>query len=137
LTQPAVSRRIRELELALGVKVFERSGRTLRISPEGAALLGYANELLNTADEMAMRASTGDPLRGTLRLGDDAGREIRTAPRRERPDDAHGLRWICGGLRPGGGGDDDSAYDESDADDSMRHCVSPDERGLMASSVRR
>jgi DNA-binding transcriptional LysR family regulator len=69
LTQPAVSRRIRELELALGVKVFERSGRTLRISPEGAALLGYANELLNTADEMAMRASTGDPLRGTLRLG--------------------------------------------------------------------
>ena len=69
LTQPAVSRRIRELESALGVKVFVRSGRKLRISPDGAALLGYANELLNTADEMAMRASTGDPLRGTLRLG--------------------------------------------------------------------
>jgi len=69
LTQPAVSRRIRELELALGVKVFARSGRSLRITPEGAALLGYANELLSTADEMAMRASTGDPLRGTLRLG--------------------------------------------------------------------
>src|SRR5436190_1214970 len=69
LTQPAVSRRIRELELALGVKVFVRSGRKLRISPDGAALLGYAQELLGTADEMAMRASTGDPLRGTLRLG--------------------------------------------------------------------
>ncbi len=69
LTQPAVSRRIRELELALGVKVFVRSGRTLRISPDGAALLSYANELLSTADEMALRVSTGDPLRGTLRLG--------------------------------------------------------------------
>ena len=69
LTQPAVSRRIHELALALGVKVFARSGRSLRITPEGAALLGYANELLSTADEMAMRASTGDPLRGTLRLG--------------------------------------------------------------------
>jgi DNA-binding transcriptional LysR family regulator len=69
LTQPAVSRRIRELESALGVKVFERSGRSLRITAEGAALLGYANELLTTADEMAMRATTGDPLRGTLRLG--------------------------------------------------------------------
>jgi DNA-binding transcriptional LysR family regulator len=69
LTQPAVSRRIRELELALGVKVFERSGRALRVNADGAALLGYANELLNTADEMALRASTGDPLRGTLRLG--------------------------------------------------------------------
>lgn len=69
LTQPAVSRRIRELETTLGVKVFARIGRSLRITPEGAALLGYANELLSTADEMAMRASTGDPLRGTLRLG--------------------------------------------------------------------
>ena len=69
LTQPAVSRRIRELELALGVKVFERVGRSLRITPDGAALLGYANELLSTADEMALRASSGDPLRGTLRLG--------------------------------------------------------------------
>ena len=69
LTQPAVSRRIRELELALGVKVFARSGRSLRITSEGAGLLGYASELLSTADEMALRASTGDPLRGTLRLG--------------------------------------------------------------------
>ncbi|TCR63183.1 LysR family transcriptional regulator [Bosea sp. BK604] len=69
LTQPAVSRRIRELELALGIKVFVRSGRSLRISPEGAALLGYADELINTADEMAVRLSTGDPLSGTLRLG--------------------------------------------------------------------
>jgi DNA-binding transcriptional LysR family regulator len=69
LTQPAVSRRIRELELALGVKVFARTGRSLRITSEGAGLLGYASELLSTADEMALRASTGDPLRGTLRLG--------------------------------------------------------------------
>jgi len=69
LTQPAVSRRIRELETALGIKVFVRSGRTLRISPDGAALLTYADELLSTADEMAARVSTGDPLRGTLRLG--------------------------------------------------------------------
>ncbi len=69
LTQPAVSRRIRELELALGVKVFERSGRSLRITSEGAGLLGYASELLSTADEMALRATSGDPLRGTLRLG--------------------------------------------------------------------
>jgi DNA-binding transcriptional LysR family regulator len=69
LTQPAISRRIRELELALGVKVFERSGRSLRITSEGAGLLGYADELLSTADEMALRAATRDPLRGTLRLG--------------------------------------------------------------------
>jgi DNA-binding transcriptional LysR family regulator len=69
LTQPAVSRRIRELESALGVKVFARSGRSLHITSEGAGLLGYASELLNTADEMALRASTGDPLHGTLRLG--------------------------------------------------------------------
>ncbi len=69
LTQPAVSRRVRELELALGIKVFLRSGRSLRLSSDGAALLSYADELLNTADEMVVRLSTGDPLSGTLRLG--------------------------------------------------------------------
>lgn len=69
LTQPAVSQRIRELERTLGVKLFERHGRTLSLSPDGAALLLYADQLLNTANEMAVRLGTGDPLSGVLRLG--------------------------------------------------------------------
>lgn len=69
LTQPAISQRIKELERALGTPVFVRAGRSLRLNPDGAALLGYADRLLKTADEMSVRMSTGDPLDGVLRLG--------------------------------------------------------------------
>ena len=55
LTQPAVSQRIRELEKALGAKLFERHGRTLSLRPDGSALLLYADQLLNTASEMTVR----------------------------------------------------------------------------------
>jgi DNA-binding transcriptional LysR family regulator len=69
LTQPAVSQRIRELERTLNAQLFIRQGRSLHISPEGAALLVYADQLLSTAEEMALRIGTGDPLKGVLRLG--------------------------------------------------------------------
>jgi len=69
LTQPAISQRIRELERILGTKVFVRCGRSLRLSPDGAAFLVYADQFLRTADEMMVRLTTGDPLSGTLRLG--------------------------------------------------------------------
>lgn len=69
LTQPAISQRIRELERILGTKVFVRSGRSLRLSSDGAAFLAYADQFLRTADEMGTRLVSGDPLTGTLRLG--------------------------------------------------------------------
>ncbi|MFM2281680.1 MAG: hypothetical protein RLZZ444_3911 [Pseudomonadota bacterium] len=38
IAQPAISRAIRELEDALGCKLFERTTRNVRLTPEGAAL---------------------------------------------------------------------------------------------------
>jgi DNA-binding transcriptional LysR family regulator len=69
LTQPAVSLRIRELERVLGTTVFHRSGRSLRLTADGAAFLVYADQFLRTADEMAVRLTSGDPINGILRLG--------------------------------------------------------------------
>src|SRR5690606_5247537 len=67
--QSAVSQRIRDLERVLGTKIFERKGRSLQMTPEGAALLVYADQLLKIHGEMALRLQSGDPLTGLLRLG--------------------------------------------------------------------
>jgi DNA-binding transcriptional LysR family regulator len=69
LSQPAISQRIRELEQTLGIKLFVRTGRRIAISAEGTAMLAYADQLLNTTNEMVQRLSTHDPLQGVLRLG--------------------------------------------------------------------
>lgn len=69
ISQPAVSQRIQELEQALGVKLFIRSGRRITVTAEGAVMLAYADQLLKTTDEMILRLRTHDPLKGVLRLG--------------------------------------------------------------------
>jgi DNA-binding transcriptional LysR family regulator len=69
LSQPAVSQRIRELEQALGVKLFVRNGRRVTVSADGTAMLAYADQLLKTSNEMVLRLRSHDPLKGVLRLG--------------------------------------------------------------------
>jgi DNA-binding transcriptional LysR family regulator len=69
LTQPSISLRIRDLETALGAKLFERRGNGMRLSAEGTILLQYAERGLAIFDELEERLRTGDPLQGRLRLG--------------------------------------------------------------------
>lgn len=52
LTQPAVSQHIRQLEKQLGVKLFDRGGKGLRLTPEGAIVEKYANRLNNVESNM-------------------------------------------------------------------------------------
>jgi len=69
LSQPSVSQRVRELEAELGVVLFERKGPKISLTAEGHALIGFAERMLETSEAMAERFRTGDPLRGTLRIG--------------------------------------------------------------------
>lgn len=46
LTQPAVSQHIRALEEELKIKIFERVGKELRITSEGASALKYAKQMV-------------------------------------------------------------------------------------------
>src|SRR5262245_13241405 len=70
LTQPTVSQQIAALEAQLGALLIERLPRQLRLTPAGAALLPYAEQLLALADAgaEAARAAAGLADR-TLRLG--------------------------------------------------------------------
>ncbi len=52
LSQPAVTQRIRSLEKHLGVKLFERQGRRVRLSETGAYLLPMAKDLLRRSNRL-------------------------------------------------------------------------------------
>jgi len=52
LTQPAVSKRVRQLEEDLGVALFDRIGRKVSLTEAGRALLPRARRLLNDANEI-------------------------------------------------------------------------------------
>lgn len=66
--QSNVTTRVRQLEEELGVELFIREGRRLRVSPAGTVLLDYAERLLGLAQE-AREALHEQAPRGLLRLG--------------------------------------------------------------------
>ena len=64
-----LSRRVAELEAALGLRLFERGGRTLKLSEEGRALYERTSVLLTELDEAAAAiASGGERPQGRLRI---------------------------------------------------------------------
>ncbi|XXY51227.1 LysR substrate-binding domain-containing protein [Sorangium sp. So ce269] len=64
-----LSRRVAELETALDLRLFERGGRTLKLTEEGRALFERTGALLTELDETAAAiASGGDRPRGKLRI---------------------------------------------------------------------
>ncbi len=61
VAQPSLSRQLRGLETELGVVLFDRSQRALRLSPAGAAFLPMARDLIARADRaMVTMAMLGD-----------------------------------------------------------------------------
>lgn len=70
ITQPALSRAIRQLEAVIGVRLFERTTRNVGLTPAGAALVEPARELVMHSErmgEIARAAVAGET--GRLRLG--------------------------------------------------------------------
>src|SRR5581483_1884214 len=53
VAQPAVSRQLRALEAELGVALFVRQGRSLRLGPAGRRFLPIARDLVGRADGAA------------------------------------------------------------------------------------
>lgn len=57
VTQPVLSRALRRWERRLGLTLFERAGRHLRLTTAGAELLGLARDALHRADAVEQTAA--------------------------------------------------------------------------------
>ena len=78
VTQPGLSRQLRQLERELGMQLFDRVGGRLLLSPAGRDLLPRARDVLTRADHLAvLTADVGARAAGAAdarRTGDHARR---------------------------------------------------------------
>jgi DNA-binding transcriptional LysR family regulator len=68
-TQPAVSKRIQELERELGVSLFNRTQRHVQLTPKGRECLGYAEKAMAVVTQLKNRISVQHVTSGRASLG--------------------------------------------------------------------
>jgi len=70
VSQPTLSGQIKKLEQELGITLFERTNRSVEITPVGQGILQHARLMMEQADAIKQLAqSFSDPLAGPLKLG--------------------------------------------------------------------
>src|SRR5690554_2116977 len=67
--QSSVTAQVRSLEDELGIKLFERLGRSITLTREGERLLLYAEKILKLAAEAKEAVSDSSSMKGTLSIG--------------------------------------------------------------------
>lgn len=70
VSQPTLSGQIKKLEEELGVAIFERTNRSVEITPVGQDIVAHARQMMEQADAIGQLAKTHqNPLAGPLRIG--------------------------------------------------------------------
>ena len=70
VSQPTLSGQIKKLEQELGVTLFERTNRSVKITAVGEAILLHARRIMEQADVITQLARSHQaPLAGPLRIG--------------------------------------------------------------------
>ncbi len=81
LSQPALSRQIIGLQRTLGVKLFERVGRSVRLTPAGEELVGRAGPLLEELGRVTGNlTSLSGTAAGRVRLGASESVAVNSLP---------------------------------------------------------
>ena len=74
LTPPAATKRLAQLEARLGVRLVNRSTRSISLTPEGETYLHYATRILAEVREMEeVVSSSGSVPKGLLRINATLG----------------------------------------------------------------
>jgi LysR family hydrogen peroxide-inducible transcriptional activator len=70
VAQPSLSAQVAVAERALGMQIFERTARGVRVPPAAAPIVAQARRVLVAAGDLhELARQQADPFRGTLRLG--------------------------------------------------------------------
>ena len=70
VSQPTLSGQIKKLEEELGVTIFERTKRSVELTPIGGDIINHARRMMEQADAIELLARAHhDPLSGPLRVG--------------------------------------------------------------------
>ncbi len=70
LTQPAITLQIKALEDDLGIRLFDRAGSRVSLTPQGSLLLGYAHKIAMLVSQAEQELGTEDGnVSGELTLG--------------------------------------------------------------------
>jgi len=70
LTQPAITLQVKALEDDLGVRLFDRAGSRVSLTPQGSRLLGYANKIATLVSQAEQELGSEDgKVSGELTLG--------------------------------------------------------------------
>lgn len=104
MTQPPLSRQIQILERVLDVVLFERSNRTVKLTPAGQSFLAEARRLLKLAESAALLAKrVANGKAGSINIGFTATSAYSYVPRlvaacrRELPDVEVSLKEMVSG----------------------------------------
>jgi len=81
-SQPAVSAQIRQLEQEYGKKLFDRSAKSVRLTPAGEVVFDYAQQLIALQSRSQQAVAEQDGVRsGTLSIGANEGTFLYVLPR--------------------------------------------------------
>lgn len=69
LSQPTLSKQLKELEEELGVTLFERGNREIRLTEEGLFLLSRGNEILNLVEKTTINLRKDEVVTGEIYVG--------------------------------------------------------------------
>ncbi|WP_312920812.1 LysR family transcriptional regulator [Empedobacter brevis] len=70
ITQPAITKHIKEIELNLNIKLFERNGTKIKLTQAGEILLKYTEEIFSIYQKMEFEiGQLQEKQKGHLRLG--------------------------------------------------------------------
>ncbi|MDO4903233.1 MAG: LysR family transcriptional regulator [Limosilactobacillus sp.] len=69
ISQPSLSRQVREMERELGVTLFERGYRRIQLTQEGEYLFNRAKEIVSLADDTTNQLSSNQIVSGTINIG--------------------------------------------------------------------
>ena len=69
ITQPTLSAQVKKVEQTLGVRIFDRGHRRVRLTEIGRRIVEQARVVLDEAEKIKLLAKSRDPLSGELSLG--------------------------------------------------------------------